>query len=185
MEGERVLEEEASDGTVTSYVWGAGIDELVGLLKGGVAYHAHLDAVGSVAALTGAGGALSERYDYDPYGACYVTDVDGGGEVGNPYRFTGRRLEPEIGLYYYRARHYAPEMGRFLSRDPLGIWGDAGNFGNGYDYAGNNPCTCIDPTGKTITVYYRSIPGVGHSFVRVQEMDKNGKVINERIMDVY
>jgi len=38
-------------------------------------------------------------------------------------------------------------MGRFLSRDPIGIWGDAGNYGNGYGYAGNNPCMFVDPSG--------------------------------------
>jgi len=89
-----------------------------------------------------------ERYDYNPFGACVATDVNGGGLVGNPYRFTGRRLDSETGLYYYRARHYSTEMGRFLSHDPIGIWGDGGNFGNGYAYAGNNPLTYTDPSGE-------------------------------------
>ena len=72
--------------------------------------------------------------------------------VGNPYRFTGRRLDTETGLYYYRARHYSTEMGRFLSRDPIGIWGDAGNFGNAYAYAGNNPTFYKDPSGQKIEI---------------------------------
>jgi RHS repeat-associated protein len=33
--------------------------------------------------------------------------------VGNPFMFTGRRYDPETGLYYYRARYYAPYIGRF------------------------------------------------------------------------
>ena len=32
----------------------------------------------------------------------------------------------------YRARAYDPSLGRFLQRDPIGIWGDGINFGNGY-----------------------------------------------------
>ena len=38
----------------------------------------------------------------------------------NPYLFTGRRWEPEVGLYQYRHRYYKPEWGRFVQRDPMG-----------------------------------------------------------------
>jgi RHS repeat-associated protein len=146
-----------------------------------------------VVALTNCNGALVERYDYDPYGWVALTDVDGGGLVGNVYGFTGRRFDPEIGLYYYRARHYSPLMGRFLSRDPLGVWGDSGNFGNAYAYGGNNPCLWVDPTGKKITVYYRDgsnkekSKGIfGHTFIHVETLDAHSNiVIDERILDVY
>ena len=58
--------------------------------------------------------------------------------------FTGRWLDQETknvnskGLYYYRAREYDPELGRFLQRDPIGIWGDTANLGNGYTHVANN-----------------------------------------------
>jgi len=39
-------------------------------------------------------------------------------------------------------------MGRFLSRDPIGVWGDAVNDGNAYSYGGNNPLSGADPTGE-------------------------------------
>jgi len=150
LDGNRVLQEvDGNSAQVTKeYVWGSAIDELVILQLDGEIYHAHADALGSTALLTDATGDIVERYDYNPFGACVATDVNGGGLVGNPYRFTGRRLESETGLYYYRARHYTPEMGRFLSRDPIGIWGDGGNFGNAYAYAGNNPLTYTDPSGE-------------------------------------
>jgi len=150
LEGDRVLQEvDGNSAQVTKeYVWGSAIDELVILQLDGEIYHAHADALGSTALLTDANGDVVERYDYNPFGACVASDVNGGGLVGNPYRFTGRRLDSETGLYYYRARHYSTEMGRFLSPDPIGPWKDAGNFGNGYAYIGNNPFRGTDPTGK-------------------------------------
>ncbi len=39
--------------------------------------------------------------------------------VTNPYTFTGRRFDPESGLYYYRARYNDAKLGRFLSRGSL------------------------------------------------------------------
>jgi len=39
--------------------------------------------------------------------------------IGNEYGFTGRRYDEKTGLYYFRARYYSPELGRFISRDPL------------------------------------------------------------------
>ncbi|WP_418202202.1 RHS repeat-associated core domain-containing protein [Anaerohalosphaera lusitana] len=38
----------------------------------------------------------------------------------NPYMYTGRRYDPETGLYYYRARMYSPTLGRFLQPDLIG-----------------------------------------------------------------
>ena len=52
-----------------------------------------------------------------------------------------------VGLYYYRLRYYDPEAGRFVSRDPLGMWGDAGQRGNAQNYCGNNPINLVDPLG--------------------------------------
>jgi len=63
--------------------------------------------------------------------------------VGNPYYFTGRRLDSESNLYYYRARYYFPWLGRFINPDPVGY--DAGI--NLYTYCGNNPTNFIDPSG--------------------------------------
>jgi len=173
MEGDRVIQEN-EEGSVKNFVWGAGIDELVGFETSGSSYHAHLDALWSVIALTDEDGDLVERYDYDPYGTCEATDMDEGGLVGNPYLFTGRRLEEESGLYYYRARHYSSVMGRFLSRDPIGVWGDAGNFGNAYGYAGNNPLLNIDPLGLEETAIT-----IGHLTIKAQSDDSLRKTMGD------
>jgi len=63
--------------------------------------------------------------------------------VGNPYLFTGRRLDSETGLYYYRFRYYKSEVGRFLQPDPIGYTGGL----NLYTYLGNNPLNWVDPRG--------------------------------------
>jgi len=71
--------------------------------------------LGSFAALSHNSGQIVERYSYDVFGAPNrVSDVN------NPYMFTGRRFDLETALYYYRARYYAPDIGRFLQTDSVG-----------------------------------------------------------------
>ncbi len=60
--------------------------------------------------------------------------------------FTGRELE-ETGLYYYRARFYMPDLGRFISKDPIGF---AGGDTNLYSYVGQNPVNFVDPSGLIV-----------------------------------
>ena len=64
--------------------------------------------------------------------------------IGNPYMFTGRRFDLETGLYYYRARYYNPQIGRFLQTDPIGY---------DYAYCGNNPIGFVDPSGMIMESY--------------------------------
>ena len=60
------------------------------------------------------------------------------------YTYTGRQLDAETGLYYYRARFYAAQLGRFVSRDPIGYRGTQWNV---YEYAHSNPECNTDPQG--------------------------------------
>ncbi len=58
--------------------------------------------------------------------------------------YTGREVDGETGLYYFRNRYYSAELGRFLSRDPIGYKpGDT----NVYRYCRDNPTIYIDPRG--------------------------------------
>jgi RHS repeat-associated protein len=67
--------------------------------------------------------------------------------------FTGREWDPEIGLYYYRARYYDPGVARFLSPDPLPeLSRPLGriltvSYVEPYVYADNNPANRVDPAG--------------------------------------
>jgi RHS repeat-associated protein len=91
-------------------------------------------------ALTDDEGDTVEVYDYSVYGRVAALDAS----HPNRFLFTGRRHDKETGLYYYRARYYKPEIGRFLQVDPLGY--KAGM--NLYRYCGNNPWNMSDPLGN-------------------------------------
>lgn len=118
-----------------------GIDELFAQWSGsgaGARTTTYLtDALGSVLRLTDAAGDKLVDYTYDPYGA---TTADAAS--ANPFQYTGRENDGN-GLYYYRARYYAPGMGRFIQSDPIGLEGGI----NTYEYVGGNPISKTDPRG--------------------------------------
>jgi RHS repeat-associated protein len=123
------------------YLYGTWIDDVLVMERNGATYFYHHNALGSVVGLTDQARNLVESYEYDPYGE--VLSVS---SVGNRYLFTGRRLDIETGNYYYRARYYDPEDGRFLQRDPLGFIDGMGL----YSYVKNNPIKYIDPQGEAL-----------------------------------
>jgi RHS repeat-associated protein len=113
-----------------------------------------------------------EHLEYTPYGELWVEEVRAGGEK-TPFRFTGKRLDEETGLYYYGARYLDPQTSRWLSTDPAmgeyipqapvneearkrngNLPGMGGVFNtvnlHVYHYAGNNPVKYIDPDGKML-----------------------------------
>ena len=100
------------------------------------------DVQGTVLAREDAHGTTIAEYDYRPYG-----QVQAGPATAGP-GYTGHVSDPDTGLVYMQARYYDPEMGRFVSADPLGPTpGNASNF-NRYGYASDNPVVNIDPDGK-------------------------------------
>ena len=48
----------------------------------------------------------------------------GRGNPETPFAFGGMRWDPVLEMYYARNRWYAPDLGRFISPDPIGAWGD-------------------------------------------------------------
>jgi RHS repeat-associated protein len=96
------------------------------------------DGGGSVIAETTASGAVATVYSYEPFGE----HTEAGIATGNVNRFTGRPADG-TGLFFHRARYYAPAHGRFISEDPMGV--DAGP--NLYAYVDNSPTNFTDTDG--------------------------------------
>ena len=109
----------------------------------GVSYFV-TDHLGSTAALTNAAANVVEQNGYDSFGRS-------SGYQRTRYGYTGRERDPDTGLLYYRARFYDPEVGRFISEDPVGLGGGT----NAFIYVGNNPENALDPFGLyEIDVHY-------------------------------
>lgn len=117
------------------------VDAPHSLVTGGRTYYYLTDPViGSVGALIDSTGAIANRYRYAPFG----TLEDSLESVTNPIRFAGREYDSDAQLYYNRTRYYDPQLGRFISEDPLGI----GAGLNQYAYANDDPINLNDPDGR-------------------------------------
>ena len=117
----------------------------------------HLDALGSVRAVTDATGAVVRRHDYFPFGEEAAPPPG-----ADPLRFAGKARDAETGLDYFRARYYASRAGRFTTVDPEHVGGNIFDpqSWNAYAYARNNPFRFVDPSG---TDYFVNVDG-GEAF---------------------
>jgi RHS repeat-associated protein len=136
--GQEIAEYDGSGNLLRRYVYGLGLDEPLATVDaaGNHSYH-FTDGLGSVVALANASGQLTEKHAYSAYGLASAT-------TGTAFQFAGRRLDPETGLYYNRARYYSPSLGRFLQTDPNGTKGGI----NLYAYTANDPVNRVDPAGR-------------------------------------
>ena len=133
-------------------------------------YYYHSDHLGSAQFVTDWRGKQYEHIEYTPYGELWIEEVAAGLDK-LPFRFTGKEMDEETGLYYYGARYLDPKYSRWLSGDPaLGDYipkaptddeakkhneklpGMGGVYNTVnlhlYHYAGNNPVKYTDPDGK-------------------------------------
>ena len=80
-------------------------------------YYYHTDANKNVTELSDESGNVVAHYEYSPFGS--LTKVTGDYAANNPFRFSSEYFNEETGLVYYNYRYYNPELGRWISRDPI------------------------------------------------------------------
>ena len=130
----RILEEQNTTGTtLAAYAYGNYIDEMLSMDQGRAEHLYHQNALWSVEAVTDSTPEnLIERYSYDAYGAPTITNGSFSSvppntwgtphsAIGNPWMFTGRQLDEEDGLYFYRARITTAARGGFYKEIHSGI----------------------------------------------------------------
>jgi RHS repeat-associated protein len=142
LDGDEEIAEYSGATVLRHFVSGPGVDDRIAHAEGSTianptkTYY-HTNHQGSVMAMTDGSGNLTQRIGYDEYG-------NGSPATGEQFGYTGRRYDPDTGLYYYRARYYAPAIGRFLQVDPVGYKDNL----NLYTYVGNDPLDKADPSGE-------------------------------------
>jgi RHS repeat-associated protein len=127
-------------GTVSKRYLPMGMSVLQGANPG--SYFYSLDHLGSVHEMTDAESSVRARYSYDPYGLATKTE----GDLESDFGFTGHFEHRPTSVILTPFRVYAPRIGRWLSRDPLGE--RAGP--NVYSYVRNSPVRLLDPLGLDI-----------------------------------
>ena len=88
--------------------------------------------------------ATADSYEYDAFG----NEINHTGTTPNNYLYRGEQYDPDLGLYYLRARYHNTMTGRFMSRDPnAGMLTDPKSL-HKYLYAGGDPVNGLDPMGR-------------------------------------
>jgi len=98
--------------------------------------------------ITDINGNVVNSYDYDDYGNI-ISQTE---NITNDYTYTGKELDKDSGLYYYGARYYDPEIGRWLTKDLQNMLPAMRHLRNAqklnrYSYVLNNPMNLIDIWG--------------------------------------
>jgi RHS repeat-associated protein len=129
-----------SNGVAKKRIWGQG--KIICDIHGSTAYYALGDANKNITEYVDSVGTIQAHYEYSPFGKITVSN---GAMVDDfDYRFSSEVFDDETGLVYYNYRYYSPELGRWLTCDPIG---ENGGY-NLYAMVGNNAVNMWDRLGN-------------------------------------
>lgn len=96
-------------------------------------YH-HSNTIGSIRLISNSSGEIIFESNYSPFGLQYNSSNN------SEFKYAGKSEDSSTGLYFFESRYYDPNIGRFISPDPVSL-----NLE--YHYAKNNPIKYVDPNG--------------------------------------
>jgi RHS repeat-associated protein len=171
-DGWNLLEERIAhtDGTseVISYIWGkdlsgklqgaGGVGGLLAVSLNGALYLPLYDNYGNITAYADENGTTVALYTYDAFGRT----ISSTGLLADIFRhrFSTKYYDIETGLYYYGYRFYAPELMRWINRDPMEEKHDIVLYG----FTMNNPISTYDMLGlRTVWIQMNHhMPSLNH-----------------------
>ena len=172
-----LAETDASGDITAYYVYGLGL--ISKIIPSNQSYFYHFDGLGSTIAITDSSGNAVNKYAYDEHGNVLNQDE----AISNPFKYVGHFgvMDEGNGLLYMRARYYDPEVGRFISKDPIGFAGGL----NLYAYVQNNPVNRIDPLGLYFGQMPPPPPGYNPATWKFNQWDSGNWVLHSPDGRVY
>lgn len=114
------------------------------------------DHLGSVDAVTGESGNVAARFSFDAWGRPRNANGTDNAAASTDYKgFTKHEHDDEVVLINMNAREYDPQIGRFISPDPVIDRGLPSQGLNRYTYVGNNPLSFVDPDGYGLKKWWK------------------------------
>ncbi|ETD72726.1 type IV secretion protein Rhs [Pelistega indica] len=130
-------------------------------------YHYVYDQIGTPQLLLNQSQEVVWEAESKAWGETYVEPREVKEGVVNNHRFQGQYYDEESELHYNTFRYYDPELGRFISQDPIGLMGGI----NVYQYA-PNPVEWVDPWGLA---YAKIVTAVVAGVARKLYFNKKGQ----------
>ena len=117
-----------------------------GLNTNGGKYYYHSDHLGSSTLITNGEGFITQQIDYLPYGEVFLERQRSTDDYLSPYKFNGKELDEETGLYYYGARYMNPRLSIWYGTDRNELkYPHVSTYG----YCAGNPITLVDINGDS------------------------------------
>lgn len=136
-----IAELDGTNALVNRFVYGDKPHVPAYLIKGGQTFRYVTDQVGSVRLVVNtATGAIAQRIDYDEFGNVLSDSAPG----FQPFGFAGGLWDRDTGLVRFGARDYDPRIGRWVTKDPIGLAGGD----NIFSYVDSDPINHFDNNGK-------------------------------------